>query len=97
MSGGLDVSREYVIDCEEMTDRESAHEHIARVLEFPEYYGHNLDALFDCLTEMGECSILFTNLDALEMLGDYSAALLAVFEEAEEINDDLTLIYDVQE
>ena len=88
------MSREYILDCEMMTDRESAHEYIAGVLDFPGYYGKNLDALFDCLTEMGECSIVFTNLDALEMLGDYSGAMLAVFEEAEEINDDLTLVYD---
>ena len=88
------MSREYILDCEEMTDRERAHEYIAEVLEFPDYYGKNLDALFDCLTEMGECSILFINLDALEMLGDYSGALLAVFEEAEQSNEDLSLIYD---
>ena len=88
------MSREYILDCEEMTDRERAHEYIAEVLEFPDYYGKNLDALFDCLTEMGESSILFINLDALEMLGDYSGALLAVFEEAEQANEDLTLIYD---
>ena len=88
------MSREYILDCEEMTDRERTHEYIAEVLEFPDYYGANLDALFDCLTEMGESSILFINLDALEMLGDYSGALLAVFEEAEQANEDLTLIYD---
>ena len=88
------MSREYILDCGEMTDRERAHEYIAEVLEFPDYYGKNLDALFDCLTDMGESSILLTNLDALEMLGDYSGALLAVFEEAEQANEDLTLIYD---
>ena len=87
------MSREYILDCEEMTDRERTHEYIAEVLEFTDYYGGNLDALFDCLTEMGESSILFINLDALEMLGDYSGALLAVFEEAEQVNDDLDLVY----
>ena len=88
------MSREYTLDCEMMTDRDAAHEYIAEQLDFPDYYGKNLDALFDCLTDMSECSILFTNLDALEMLGDYSGAMLAVFEEAEDINDDLTLIFE---
>jgi ribonuclease inhibitor len=88
------MSKEYVLDCENMTDRERAHEYIAEELDFPDYYGKNLDALFDCLTEMEECSILFINLDALEMLGDYSGAMLAVFEEAEQANEDLTIIYD---
>ncbi|MCR5672961.1 MAG: barstar family protein [Lachnospiraceae bacterium] len=91
------MSREYVIDCAEMTDRAAAHDYIAKTLEFPDYYGKNLDALFDCLTEMGECSIVFKNLDELEMLGDYSGALLAVFEEAEQINDELNLVYDMQD
>ncbi|MCR5673348.1 MAG: barstar family protein [Lachnospiraceae bacterium] len=91
------MSREYILDCENMTDRDKAHEYIAEVLEFPDYYGKNLDALFDCLTEMGECSILFINLEALDMLGEYSGAMLAVFEEAEAINDDLTLVYDSTE
>ncbi len=91
------MSREYVIDCAEMTDRAAAHDYIAKALEFPDYYGKNLDALFDCLTEMGECSIVFKNLDELEMLGDYSGALLAVFEEAEQINDELNLVYDMQD
>jgi ribonuclease inhibitor len=80
-----------------MTDRSAAHDYIAKTLEFPDYYGKNLDALFDCLTEMGECSIVFKNLDELEMLGDYSGALLAVFEEAEQINDELNLVYDMQD
>ena len=91
------MSREYVIDCAEMPDRASAHEYIAKTLEFPDYYGKNLDALFDCLTDMGESSIIFRNLDDLEMLGDYSGALLAVFEEAEQINEDINLIYDLQD
>ena len=91
---GMKMSREYTLDCEEMYERKIAHEYIARTLEFPDYYGNNLDALFDCLTEMGECSIVFTNLDALCELGDYSGALIAVFEEAEQVNEDLTLVYE---
>ena len=29
------------------------HENLARAFGFPEYYGGNLDALHDCLTEIG--------------------------------------------
>ncbi|MBO4783300.1 MAG: barstar family protein, partial [Lachnospiraceae bacterium] len=29
-----------------------AHEYLKEVFSFPEYYGKNLDALFDCLGEM---------------------------------------------
>ena len=34
--------------------KESVLSYIARELEFPEYYGHNLDALYDCLTDIEE-------------------------------------------
>ena len=30
----------------------AAHEALKEALSFPDYYGHNLDALHDCLTEM---------------------------------------------
>ena len=88
---------EYTIDALKINERKEAHEYLAEVFSFPEYYGKNLDALFDCLTEMGECSILFTNLDYLEQLGDYSGALLAVFEEAEQANENINLVYDMND
>ena len=43
---------EYTIDALKINEREEAHEYLAEVFSFPEYYGKNLDALFDCLGEM---------------------------------------------
>lgn len=40
------------IDARLLTDKTAAHEYIARALDFPEYYGKNLDALADCLSEL---------------------------------------------
>ncbi len=37
----------------ELTRRE-IHEYIAGKMSFPAYYGHNLDALYDCLTDITE-------------------------------------------
>ena len=34
--------------------RREIHEYIAEKMDFPEYYGHNLDALYDCLTDIAE-------------------------------------------
>lgn len=34
--------------------RREIHEYIAEKMAFPEYYGHNLDALYDCLTDITE-------------------------------------------
>ena len=86
-----------LIDGAEIGSRRALHAYLQQALLLPDWYGRNLDALFDCLTDMGECSIIFRNLDDLEMLGDYSGALLAVFEEAEQINEDINLIYDLQD
>lgn len=37
-----------------MTTKEKAHRHLKRRLRLPDYYGGNLDALCDCLGEIGE-------------------------------------------
>ena len=34
------------------------HDHLARELGFPEYYGHNLDALYDCLGDIFEPTVI---------------------------------------
>ena len=48
--------RKIVLDFEEaflhgLTARREIHAYIAEKMDFPEYYGRNLDALYDCLTE----------------------------------------------
>ena len=43
-----------VVDGGLMTSREAAHDLLAARLGLPEYYGRNLDALYDALTERGE-------------------------------------------
>ena len=39
------------IDCTAITDPADLHKALFEALEFDEWYGHNLDALYDCLTE----------------------------------------------
>lgn len=38
------------LDCAWMGDREAVHDYLAQALEFPSWYGRNLDALYDLLT-----------------------------------------------
>ena len=45
--------RKVVLDCAGL-DRMHLHEVFAKELNFPQWYGKNLDALYDCLTDIPE-------------------------------------------
>ena len=76
------------LDGMEIRDRGQLHDALASSLSFPEWYGRNLDALFDCLTDMREdTEIRILHRDALiESLGGYAKALEKVLQEAAEAN-----------
>ena len=62
-------------------------------LELPDYYGRNLDALHDCLTEITEDTQI--TLRTKEICGEtaaYCPKLLRVFEDAAQENAHLTII-----
>jgi Barstar (barnase inhibitor) len=42
----------YVLDGDRIIDSTSLFQEFATVMQFPEYFGHNWDALKDCLTEL---------------------------------------------
>ena len=47
-----------------LTGDNLTHDALAEAFGFPEYYGHNLDALHDCLCEIGEeTAIVMTDMD----------------------------------
>ena len=50
-----------VLDASRMTDKEISHDYLKEVLNLPEYYGKNLDALHDCLEEMTDVEIVVEN------------------------------------
>ena len=66
----------------DMRTREDAHDALARALHLPEYYGRNLDALWDLVSTM-EADVLLTHPEAL---GDYGQRLVATLQEAAEEN-----------
>ena len=69
---------EFTIDALKINERKEAHEYLKEVFSFPEYYGKNLDALFDCLSEMRIDRITILNSDRGE---NYFFAVLDVINE----------------
>lgn len=66
-----------ILDGEKIKDREMLHDILAADLSLPAWYGRNLDALYDCLTDrQEETKILIKNRELLEhTLGKYASSL----------------------
>ena len=75
-----------ILEAENLLEREGAHAYLAERLEFPDSYGKNLDALYDCLTETGECVIVLNGSEVLRRTDGYGRLILDVLEEAAQAN-----------
>ena len=84
-----------VIDGERMLNRRAAHDHLAERLSLPDYYGRNLDALYDLLTEREGPTRLVVRHQAtiLSWLGEYGAALCQTLEDADRANPGLEVLF----
>ena len=76
------------IDCTQIHTRDDLHRIFAEALSFPAWYGKNLDALHDCLTEVfTNTQIRFVNFHHLEeTLGLYTVAIRRAMNQAAEEN-----------
>ena len=81
---------EYIIHGENMTARRPAHEEIASAMRFPEYYGYNLDALYDMLTQTKGHARLVNVGKMLSHLEGYGVSILKAFYDAVEANPNFT-------
>ena len=77
-----------LIDGDAVETREQLHDALAAQLSLPEYYGRNLDALYDCLSDIGEdCEIVLRGPEALfAHLGLYADVLQTVLRDAADDN-----------
>jgi ribonuclease inhibitor len=73
-----DSNMNIVLDAEKLNDKETAHDYLAEVLSLPDYYGKNLDALYDCVSEMNIEMISIVNSNKGEF---YYFKILEVFED----------------
>ncbi|MDI9490465.1 MAG: barstar family protein [Clostridiaceae bacterium] len=77
----------------DIKDKETLHEYLAEKLDLPDHYGNNLDALWDCLLELSEYTLIeMKNIFSLYgYLGDYSAKFLKTLDDAALANSFLWL------
>ena len=85
------MMKRILLDGEKMNTKEEAHVYISKGLNFAQYYGKNLDALWDILSTYDvPIHIVFKNTEILKNnLEQYGNRLLKVFLEASEDNDNL--------
>ena len=87
---------EIILDGRTVDSRETLHQRLSELLHLPVWYGRNLDALHDCLTELRESVALrVIHAHALrESLGGYASNLGHVLYDCERENEKLTVFWE---
>lgn len=82
------------LDGNSIMDRRTLHDTLTASLQLPDWYGRNLGALYDCLTDLQEeTEIRILNPDALEAnLGSYARSLVGVLHRASSENSRIKYI-----
>lgn len=85
--------RKITLDIEKMRSLPMLHKYLHTALALPEYYGANLDALYDCLTEMSEPTELVVPKKVADeaYLGWYGQQFLQMLEDAAAVNEALQI------
>ena len=82
-----------IIDGRKITDKMMLHAYLKEQCQFPDYYGNNLDALYDVLTERSEpleIKVEFAE-ELKEILCGYGEAFLETLQDAATENDRITI------
>lgn len=80
-----------ILEAEKMTTRKEAHQYLKEMFAFPDYYGKNLDALYDCLTELKDVQVEFYHAGEELEKENYFTKVYRTFIEAAEANSGLVI------
>lgn len=86
---------ELQLDGKVLTNRQQLHAAIAQQLHLPDYYGENLDALWDILSSWNEpLQIVIENSSCIiNNVGSYGEAVLQLLQDAQEANGMIGVAY----
>lgn len=79
-----------ILESKYLQDKDTAQPYLKDMLGFPDYYGMNLDALYDCLTDISVPSIIRIQITT-DKCSAYFDKILKVFEDAQDQNAGLTV------
>ena len=85
--------KQVILDGTGIFSRDQLHDALQQSLSLPQWYGRNLDALFDCLTDIAEpVQLTLQGRLALRVhLGRYAESLERVLKRAAQENEKFTL------
>lgn len=83
-----------ILDARHMDTKKRAHGYLKEKMNFPEYYGENLDALYECLCELTDTELFITH--SCEA-GGYYLKTEKVLKKAAEDNNELILTFEERE
>lgn len=82
-----------------MLDKAKTHAYLKRKLNLPDYYGNNLDALWDCLsTDVSGKTIAIYKTDHItKNLGAYGESIIKLFQKAAQENECIQVEFEREE
>lgn len=74
--------------------KDQVQNYLALLFDFPDYYGKNLDALYDMLTEIRECTCVgIFGINGERPVREYLQKVKRVFADAEAYNPYLSVVF----
>lgn len=85
-----------ILNGKRMITKEKTHAYLKRKFDFPDYYGRNLDALWDLLSVWDKelLIVIINKADIIENLEGYGNSLLKLFGELDDENRNISVRYE---
>jgi ribonuclease inhibitor len=92
------IVRKIILDLRSVKTQDDVHAYISERFKFPAYYGRNLDAFYDCLTDIGEYTCVgFFELEEENEITPYLQRVKRVLRDAENENRHLAVVFGIPE